>query len=162
MSSSSGEDVRLFLEPAVKITTFDNLGGATVGVSAGSIQGGKLLFGVGFHTLAFGSRARRNLTYGGVLVGWVFGQDTPVVVTARTLVGYGRVVEKNPAAAFDFADGVSSIVAEPEVLVAIRNPQKDRIRYAFGAGYRLGNRANGFEPSATGFTVTTSIQFMFK
>ncbi len=159
--SSSTPEHEVFVAPEVKVTTFDKVGGTLVGVSAGTIQGRKLIFGVAVHTLAFGARSRRNLTYGGVVFGWMFGGDRPAKIVARTLVGYGRIVEKNPIPALDYSEGLSYVVVEPEVGVSIQRGDR-RARFLVLTGYRFGSRANPFEPSAAGFNVTTSIQFVFK
>jgi hypothetical protein len=159
--SSSRTETSAFLTPEVSFTTFDHLRATLVGVSAGTVQGGQLLFGVGVHHLPFNSR--RDLTYGGVIAGWVVGSDDkPVWVVGKTLVGYGRVAETNDHPLLDYSEGVSGIIAEPKIEFWVRNPRKDRFRLVVSLGYRLYARANPFEPSAAGPTVSTGLQVYFR
>jgi hypothetical protein len=153
--------MEVFVAPEVKITRFDNLGATLAGVSVGTIQGGKLLFGLAVHTLAFGGRSHRSLTYGGVFLGGVFGGDSPTKLVVRTLVGYGRIVEKSDIPALDFSRGLSYVVIEPEAGISIQK-NDSRARFLVLTGYRYGSRGNPWEPSASGVNVTTSVQFFFK
>jgi hypothetical protein len=158
--SSSRPEMEVFVAPEIKITKFDNLGATLAGVSFGTIQGQKLIFGFGVHTLAAGGRSHRSLTYGGVLFGWMFGGDRPAKIIARSLVGFGRIVEKSDIPEFDYSQGLTFVVFEPEVGVSVQRTNS-RARFLVLAGYRAGSRAQPWEPSATGYNVTTSVQFVF-
>jgi hypothetical protein len=169
--------------PEVKVTNFAGDVGVLGGGYAGWIEDAHLLVGGGVYSLA-SDRDVRGLTYGGLILGWLFDPVRPVRVTARTLVGFGRASEVR----MQDPDGIpycalpewwlcsgprrfgprpgrlagyreNFLVAEPEVGVAAQISR--HLRLTGGVGYRLTTRDRTLAPNPRGVTGTVAAQFTF-
>ena len=174
------------LAPEVKVTKVGGDVGTLAGVSGGWIKDERLLIGAALYTQAAGEDDDRDLTYGGLVIGWFFDPGRPVSVSARMLLGVGRLSEVltidrddrpycllperylcSPPGRFGGRFGYATpfrvrddfLVAEPEIAVVGR--VNDWLRLAAGAGYRLTTRDPRFAPNARGATGTVSFQFNF-
>jgi hypothetical protein len=81
-------DEGLLVAPDYKITSFDGKTGQLIGATAGWSQENTLFVGGAWYWLANGSRDR-ELTYGGLVVGWTIPSEGRFQVGGRGLVGLG-------------------------------------------------------------------------
>jgi hypothetical protein len=172
------------LAPEVKVTKINGQIGTLAGGSAGWVNDTHFLIGGAAYWLTDRKADSRNLGYGGLLVGWFFDSGRPVSVSARTLVGFGRISETAtlaipycalPEESLCFKRRVDPdaliqprvrfhrdfLLAEPEIDVVARLSRL--VSLTAGAGYRLAPDYQRADVSLNprGATGAFSVQFKF-
>ncbi len=173
----------IVLAPEVKVTKINGQVGTLAGGSAGWVNDTHFLIGGAAYWLTDRKGDSRNLGYGGLLVGWFFDSGRPVSVSARTLVGFGRISETAtlaipycalPEEYLCFKARVPDalvqprvrfrrdfLLAEPEIDVVARLSRL--VSLTAGAGYRLApdyQRAD-VRLNPRGATGAFAVQFKF-
>ena len=142
--------------PEFKFTEIEHRSAGLAGGYAGLVFDDHFFVGGGGYVLTT-QRRGREMGYGGLVLGWLGGNDT-FGFSARTLLGGGsstssgtvQVVDRGRLVIEPFRTRQSFLVAEPELGATVRIAP--HVRLAVGAGYRFtGNgRHDRFEPDFSG------------
>lgn len=168
---------RYVLAPEAKVTQFDDTAAALVGGYGGILLQGAVLVGGGVYTMPDGPNDS-ELTYGGLVVGVLFGGERRFSYGVRGLVGIGTSelstsirfgVPNRPmprshgdlggadAIVRDVRFDETFAVVEPQAEAAVR--LSDNWRLSFGVGYRFTNASDFTNDRINGVTGTVAIVF---
>ena len=165
--------------PEAKATEIDGDVAAIVGGYGGILLQESVLVGGAIYTLANGPSGA-ELTYGGMVVGFMLGDERRISYGARGLVGigrgeltdqitFGRSAWPGTSGRGSAWNGVGPLVVRDvryQETFMVFEPQADltvrlggRWRLAFGVGYRLTNASEYFDDRMHGVTGTVAIRF---
>jgi hypothetical protein len=159
--------------PAYKVTRVDGQTAQLAGVYAGRMLDDQILIGGAVYTLTNLSRGT-DLTYGGLLVGWMSSSGRRVRFGGRALAGVGEgalpttvvrfghgrpqappPVPQSTSVSVQVRDGFA--VLEPEADVSAR--LTDHVTVGFAAGYRLTGATDLLRDRLNGMTGALALQF---